>query len=188
MGRHLLVPVLCWAALCAGLPSRLAAGRVALEQDPDDRAAIEALRDSLSGVRDSMGLRRLEAATIDQAKRDRDNPLLHLRLGFIAYRLGELANSKPHYDDAASEFEWASELRPTWPYPWYGLGLAEVAQGEHAMMAIENLRQQFGLDYLSKAANAFARATQADPSFSMATIDLAAAALSQRIRPRLDVA
>src|SRR5439155_300869 len=92
----------------------------------------------------------VEAATIQVAKQQRNDPLIHCRLGFIAYRLGEVANSKAHYDDAAGEFEWAGELRPDWPYAWYGLGLAELAQGEHAVIAIENLRQQLGKDYLSK--------------------------------------
>jgi len=156
-------------------------------QDPADRRVIEGLRDSLGAVTDSTALLRLEARTIDVAKHDRDNPLIHLRLGFVAYRLGELANSKKHYDDAAGEFEWATGLRPDWPYPWYGLGLAELAQGEHSVLAIENLRQQLGKDYLSKAAAAFARAVQADPAFARATIDLATTALTQRIHARLQV-
>src|SRR3989449_67432 len=157
-------------------------------QSPEDRAAVAALRDSLAGVTDSLSLRHLEAATIQVAKQQRDDPLIHCRLGFIAYRLGELTNAKSHYDDAAGEFEWAGELRPDWPYAWYGLGLAELAQGEHAVIAIENLRQQLGKDYLTKAARALARAAQADPSFAQASIDLANTALTQRIQPRLEVA
>src|SRR6266576_2987803 len=93
-------------------------------QAPADRAALERLRDSLGGVGDSLALHRFEQATIARAKLDRDNPLLHLRLGFIAVRLGELSNAKSHFDDAAGEFQWASELQPEWPYPWYGLGTA----------------------------------------------------------------
>ncbi|HXJ31496.1 MAG TPA: hypothetical protein VNG35_12695, partial [Gemmatimonadales bacterium] len=161
---------------------------VARAQAPAERADLERLRDSLATAVDSQSLKRLEAATIEVAKRDRDNPLIHLRLGFIAYRLGEIAKSKPHYDDAAGEFEWASDLKPDWPYPWYGLGLAELAQGENSAIAIENLRQQLGLDYLSKAARAFAHATQVDPSFAFAAVDLVTAALTQRIKPRLEVA
>src|SRR2546425_4503136 len=91
-------------------------------------------------------------------------------------------------DDAAGEFEWAAELRPDWPYPHYGDGLAELALGEHSSMAIENLKQMLGKDYLTKAALAFGRAVQADPSFAQATIDLASTALRQRVQPRLDVA
>jgi len=169
-------------ALSAAVPHRLAA------QSPADRAALEALRDSLTGVRDSIALKRLEAAGIELAKRHRDDSLIHLRLGFLAYRLGEVTGAKGHYDDAAGEFEWAGELAPDWPYPWYGLGLAEFAQGEAASIAIENIREQLGKDYMTKAARAFARAVQADPAFAQPTIDLARTALAQRIQPRLDVA
>src|SRR2546421_12936098 len=56
------------------------------------------------------------------------------------------------------------------------------------MMANEDSRQMLGTDCLSKAAKAFARATVADPSFASAVVDLANTALTQRIRPRLDVA
>src|SRR5258708_22205712 len=45
-----------------------------------------------------------------------------------------------------------------------------------------------GKDYLSKAARAFAHATEVDPSFAFAVVDLANTALTQRIKPRLDVA
>src|SRR5205807_3541973 len=74
------------------------------------------------------------------------------------------------------------------PYACGGLGLAELAQGEHSVIAIENLRQILGKDYLTKAAEAFARSTVADPSFAEASIDLVNAALQQRIQPRLEVA
>jgi GWxTD domain-containing protein len=169
-------------ALAAVAPPTLAA------QAPGDRMALEQLRDSLASVPDSSALKRLEAAGIETAKLRRDDPLIHLRLGFIAYRLGEVSGIKGHYDDAAGEFEWAGELAPAWPYPWYGLGLAELAQGEASSIAIENIREQLGKDYMSKAARAFAHAVQADPAFARPTIDLAHTALSQRIQPRLDVA
>src|SRR6266511_116454 len=160
----------------------------ALAQSPADRATLESLRDSLGLVADSTALHGLEAATIQIAKERRDDPLLHLRLGFIGYRMGEVTKIKSHYDDAAGEFEWAAELRPDWPYPWYGLGLAELAIGEHSSIALVNIRQMLGKDYLSKAAKAFARAAEADPAFASAVVDLATTALTPRIRPRLEVA
>jgi hypothetical protein len=101
--------------MVAGQLALAAAGSLGA-QDLPDRLALERLRDSLAGVADSGALGRLEAATIDVAKQHRDDPLVHLRLGFIAYRLGELAG-KSHFEDAAGEFEWAAELRPAWPTP-----------------------------------------------------------------------
>jgi GWxTD domain-containing protein len=168
-------------AICLAAPTLVAA------QAPAERAELERLRDSLAGVRDSLPLKRLEAAAIEEAKKNRDDPMIHLRLGFIAYRLGEVAG-KSHFDDAAGEFEWCAELRPSWPYPWYGAGLAELAQGEHHIIGVENLRQILRKDYLSKAARAFAKAAEVDPSFADATVDLARTAMAQRIGPRLDLA
>jgi len=178
MSRTLLFLFVLAAGAAPSLPA----------QSPADRASIETLRDSLSTSQDSAGLGRLEAGAIAAARQRRDDPLVHLRLGFIGYRLGEVTGGKSHYDDAAGEFEWAAELRPDWPYPWYGLGLSELALGESSVLAIENLRQMLGKDYLSKAARAFAHATEVDPSFAFAVVDLANTALTQRIKPRLDVA
>ena len=113
-----------------------AAATVAAAQSPDDRAAIERLRDSLESTTDSVALKRLEASTIEVAKVHRDDPLIHLRLGFIAYRLGEIADASSHFDDAAGEFEWASQIKPEWPYPWFGLGRSELAIGAHSAIAV----------------------------------------------------
>lgn len=164
------------------------AGRPAAAQPPAERTAVEALRAELAAVGDSTALLARESAGIARARTDRDDPMVHLELGFVAYRLGEITGARQHYDDAAGEFEWAAELRPEWPYAWYGLGLAELALGEHPALAIENIRQALGKDFLSKAAAAFARAAAVDPSFAQPVIELADAARRQRVRQRLDVA
>src|SRR5688500_15873747 len=70
----------------------------ALAQSPADRASLEALRDSLATVSDTVALSRLEATTIPIARQHRDDPMIHLRLGFIAYHLGEITRTKSHYD------------------------------------------------------------------------------------------
>ena len=160
----------------------------AAAQSPEERAGLERLRDSLESVSDSPSLKAFEAATIEVAKLHRDDPLIHLRLGFIAYRLGEIANASSHYDDAAGEFEWASELKPDWPYPWYGLGRSELAIGAHASIAVENLKQALHLDHLSKAINAYAKAAAADSTFAQPVIELVDVALRQRVRAETDVA
>ncbi len=157
-------------------------------QTPVQRVSVAAFRDSLAAIDDTIALRELESAMIDVARVDRDNALLHVKLGFLAYRLGELTGAKQHLNDAGSEFEWAADLEPEWPYPWYGLGLAELAMGEVSMIALENIRQALGLDYLSRAARAFGMAALADPAFANAIVDLAETAMAQRVRPRLELA
>jgi GWxTD domain-containing protein len=166
----------------------LTATTVAAAQSPGERAGIERLRDSLETSTDSVLLKHLEASTIEVAKVNRDDPLIHIRLGFIAYRLGEIANQSQHYDDAAGEFEWASELKPDWPYPWFGLGRSELAVGAHTSIAAENLKQVLHLDHLSKAIAAYTKAAAADPTFAQPVIELVDVALRQRVRVETDVA
>ena len=168
-------------AAAAG-PSRLAA------QDPAGRARLDSLAASFATVTDSVTLLAMEAARIQVAKENRADPMIHLELGILAYRIGEVTVGTKHYDDAAGEFEWASDLQPDWPTPWYWLGRAELAIGESRFILLENVREVLGLDALSKAARAFARAAAVDPSYSRALVDLATTALRQRIAPRLDVA
>ncbi|MCZ6760941.1 MAG: GWxTD domain-containing protein [Gemmatimonadetes bacterium] len=161
---------------------------LAVAQSPAERSSIETLREELALVEDLAALAERESLTIEVARVDRDNPMIHMELGFMAFRMGEISGEDSRYDDAAGEFEWAAELRPEWPYAWYGVGLAELALGEHDVVAIENLRQALGRDHLSKAARAFARATEADPSFVGAVLELAATARQQGVRARMDVA
>ncbi len=165
----------------------LAAGPAAA-QSPSERASLDSIRTALQAVEDSVSLLQREQDRIAYARQNRDDPLIHLELGFVAYRIGQVTGNRKHYDDAAGEFEWASELRPGWPYPWYWLGQSELALGESGNILTENLRQILGTDELSKAARAFARAAEADPSFGRALVDLGTTALRQRISPRLSVA
>jgi len=176
--RRLLVGALLTA--CAALP--------APAQTPQERAAFDSLRAAFAQLADSTVLLASERGRIEHARQHRGDPLVHMELGFLAFRLGEVTGARKHYDDAASEFEWAAELRADWPYAWYWLGVSELAIGEHPGIVIENIRQWLGLDALSKGVRAFARALEADPSFSSALVDLATTALRQRIAPRLAVA
>src|SRR2546422_3762177 len=118
-------------------------------QSPTERAALDSLRDSLSRATDSIGLKRLEATTIGVAKRNRDDPLIHLRLGLIAYRLGEVAG-KSHFDDAAGGFGWAAPVRPEGAYSWDGGGVPELALREHAVVRPQELPHVLGEGYLSQ--------------------------------------
>lgn len=156
-------------------------------QSSEDRAALEAFRDSLGGTEDSSRLAALEQKLIAVAKTDRNNAMLHLRLGFLSVRMGDLG-SKPRYDDGAGEFEWATELQPTWPWAWYGLGIAEDKVGDSQISIVQGLQAMFGKDHLSRAANAYARSVQADPSFDRGLIDLASTALRQRINIKTTLA
>jgi GWxTD domain-containing protein len=156
-------------------------------QSPEQRVAVQAFRDSLGESSDSAAMVGYERRLIAEAKQDRDNTMLHLRLGFLALRMGDLG-SHSRYDDAASEFQWATELEPTWPWGWYGLGIAEDKVGDSEVSIVSGLQAMFGKDHLSRAANAYARSVQVDPSFVRGLVELASTALRQRINLKIDLA
>ncbi len=169
------------AMLLAAVPAAVRA------QTPEQRAVVEAFRDSIAGTRDTVGLRALEQRLIAQAKADRDNAALHLRLGFLALRLGDLGGPS-HYDDAASEFQWVIDLHPDWPYGWYGMGFAELGLGDSKVSLVAGLQTMFGKDALTRSAAAFARSAEVEPSFVRGLVELANTALRQRVNIRLTTA
>jgi hypothetical protein len=171
----------------------LASPRVLGAQRPSARALLDQFRDSLAQTSDVEALTSFEERLIKVAKQDRDNPLIHLKLGFVALRRGEIqgvshSRKGTPFDDAVVEFDWAAELEPDWPYPWYGLGLAELGLSYLSPTAAENVRQHLGKDHQSNAANAFARASEADPSYVPALTALTEVALAQKIKPKRDLA
>jgi|SRR5690349_4915070 len=156
-------------------------------QSPDQRLALERFRDSLAATSDSNGLLVLEKHLIDSAKADRNNTYLHLKLGFVSLKLGEMGGHS-HYDDAASEFQWAIDLQPTWPYSWYGMGLAEYGVGDSQVSFVTGLKTMLGKDALTRSAVAFAKSAEVDPGFVRGLVDLANTALRQRVNIKLGVA
>ena len=184
MGHRFFAPRrFVWLVASAVL---LAAPRLAA-QSPTERAGLERLRDSLADIRDSVPLLQLEAHMVEVAKANRQDVMQHLRLGFVALRLGELGG-KSHYDDAASEFQWAIDLQPAWPYPWFGMGLAEYGVGDSQVSLVAGIQTMLGKDALTRSALAFARSAAVDPGFVQGLSELAATALRQRVNIKLNVA
>ena len=163
------------------------AARSIQAQAPPDRTQLERFRDSLASTSDSTGLLSLEKRLIDSTKTNRSDGLLHLRLGFLSLRLGEMGGHS-HYDDAASEFQWAIDLQPSWPYAWYGMGLAEYGVGDSQISFVTGLKTMLGKDALTRSAVAFAKSAEVDPSFARGLVDLANTALRQRVNIKLGVA
>lgn len=156
-------------------------------QEPAQRAELQRFRDSLAGTADSVGLLALEKRLIDQAKANRNDPMIHLRLGFLSLRLGDLGGQS-HYEDAASEFQWAIDLQPAWPYGYYGMGFAEYGVGDSQISFVTGIKTMLGKDALTRSAMAFAKSAEVDPAFDQGLVDLANTALRQRVNIKLGVA
>ena len=157
-------------------------------QSPAQRVEIEAFRDSLAPLSDTIPMVILEKRLIARAAHEaRDSAMVHLRLGFLGLRLGDLAD-KQHFVDAASEFQWVVDLQSKWPYGWFGLGLAELGVGDAEFALFRGIQSALGKDALTRSANAFARSAEVDPGFVRGLVELSNTALRQRVNLRLDVA
>jgi GWxTD domain-containing protein len=152
---------------CAGATSLSA-------QSAEQRRALDAFRDSLSAVTDSAALAAQETRLLAEARKSRNDALLHLRLGQLALRQADVGGPS-HYDDAASEFKFGAELAPQWPYAWYGLGLSEYALGS------------LDRDAWARATEAFARAAALEPGFAPRLEELARQALRAHAASRAAV-
>jgi len=154
-------------------------------QTADQRRALDAFRDSLALLTDTLHLRLQESTLLQQARRARRDPSLHLRLGHLSLRQGELGGAS-HFDDAASEYKYASELAPHFPYAWFGLGQAEFALGSRSGGARET-RPAIARDALSRASLAFARAVVLEPGLAPRLEEMARRALRARAPERAEV-
>ena len=179
-GRR-VVPLL-WRILA--LLIVLAPGLVAAQRPPD-RAAMFRLRDSLRSSADTTQLVALESRTIDSARKNRDDPLIHLRLGFLGLRLAELTNGAGHFRDAEGEFEWATGLQPRWPLGWYGLGNAELAAADAYPPAMRGVFAVLGRDVFQAPAHDLARSAIVDSSFVYGVFELGDNALHLGISAHL---
>jgi GWxTD domain-containing protein len=154
-------------------------------QTADQRRALDAFRDSLALLTDTLHLRVQESTLLQQARRARRDPSLHLRLGHLSLRQGELGGAS-HFDDAASEYKYASELAPHFPYAWFGLGQAEFALGSRSGGATDT-RPAIARDALSRASLAFARAVVLEPGLAPRLEEMARRALRARAPERAEV-
>lgn len=160
-------------------------------QSPAQRAQLAGFRDSIAAIGDRELLRAGEAELIRLARANPRDAMLHLKLGFVSMRMGDLASGaerRRHYDDASGEFEWATQEQPSWPWGWYGLGLAELGVGDAEFVLFRGLQTMLGRDALTRSANAFARSVSVDPSFTEALVELGNTALRQRVNIRIGVA
>jgi tetratricopeptide (TPR) repeat protein len=157
--RYPLATALATVLLFAVSPT--AAGQAAA-----DRAALEALRDTLPSIGDVAALDALGTST--------ENPTAGLiREGLILVRRGELGTTREPYDESLRQLERALDARSDWPWAWYALGLTRLAMWSRGFVVKATPYHGQGISYRRAAMDAFARAIKADSAFFPASNALA---------------
>jgi GWxTD domain-containing protein len=159
-----------------------------LAQAPAQRLALRELRDSLARSQDSPALLALERQALEDARARRDDPIPKLRLGFIDLRLAALTADASRYNDAASEFEWTTQLQPEWPMGWLGRGFAELGSVELGSAVARVGQLLLGVDPASRPAHFLALSARVDSTYIDGLMEIASLALRQRSDVQLSTA
>ncbi len=146
-------------------------------QAPAQRVALHLFRDSLRSVSDSAVLLAAEQRGIAAARADRDDAMLHMRLGFLALRLGRVTGSSDHYGDAKTEFDWARQLQSQWPYAWFGAGLASLERVAAEPPFYVTFVALYGADPYGEARHDLVHSAELAPAFPEGLVDVADLAL-----------
>ncbi|HEY4319579.1 MAG TPA: GWxTD domain-containing protein [Gemmatimonadales bacterium] len=157
-------------------------------QSRADRDAVFQFRDSLATATDSVSLLALEARYLDDARKNRDDPLPKFRLGYTGLRLAQVTGAASHFRDAESEFEWITQLQPKWPLGWYALGNAELNEADVFPAGIRGLFATLGHDIFVQPAHDIARSGEVDSLFTIGLTQIGEDALDHNIGSHLDAA
>jgi GWxTD domain-containing protein len=147
-------------------------------QSPAARQTLDHFADSLLIVtpRDTAALRST-VHSLDRSAKTSHDPLIILKAGLAARRLGDLG-ADPGNDDAVRLLRKVTALEPSWPYAWQALGLAESAHGRWRQTSPIELGGRVGVGSLERAADCYRRALVADSSYAPAAVALSELVLS----------
>jgi tetratricopeptide (TPR) repeat protein len=138
-------------------------------QAPAARLQLAALRDSvtqIAGPADAAALASRERAALD---RDKSDALLLTQAGLTQLRVGQLSGDRAPLDQAQALFDEAIYRAPDhWPWPWYGLALADLALDSTDATVKASMHSGAGVYYHDAALHALGKALQADSSFDAA--------------------
>jgi tetratricopeptide (TPR) repeat protein len=135
-------------------------------QAPALRAQLVALRDSVSRIASADDASARAAARHALLQRDQSDAVLLLQAGLVQLRLGQLSPDRAPLDQAQALFDEAIYRAPdTWPWPWYGLALTDLALDSTDAVVKASMHAGAGVYYHDAALHALGKALAADSSF-----------------------
>ncbi|HSC58084.1 MAG TPA: hypothetical protein VLC11_00870, partial [Gemmatimonadales bacterium] len=153
-------------------------------QAPAERATIDSFRTSLeadSNLTRVLGVLARARAAAHTAKKD---AVVRTELGWALLRAGQVFQSKDTLYAAADEFYNAVTRARHWAYPWYGLGMADIALELAHARVVSSVHQPAGAAWIQTAGIAFTNALKQDPAYRPAAVALAKATLDNNFDPR----
>lgn len=134
----------------------------ATAQSAPDRAALRSLQDSLDSLTDGSSL----GGFSTRWRHTDDKAMLRLRRGWLTLAAGRVSGKRGDLDAALMHFDWATQGRPRWPWPWLSRGLAKIALSEGRFIPKEMAGQALGVNFYQGALADLARAFEVDSAFA----------------------
>ncbi|MGB7213283.1 MAG: hypothetical protein WBC97_11740, partial [Gemmatimonadales bacterium] len=172
------------AGVVASVLVAAAASPVLSAQSPVERATIDSFRTTLAADSDLTKVLGILARMRGAAHAAKKDPVVRTELGWALLRAGQVFQSKDTLYAAADEFYHAVELERHWAYPWYGLGMADIALELAHARVIPSVHQPAGARWLQTAGIAFTNALKQDPRYRPAAVALAEATLENNFDPQ----
>lgn len=151
-------------------------------QAPAARLRLNALRDSLTQIATIAQAGDLATTEDGALRHDNSDALLLMQAGLAQLRLGQLSPDRAPLDQAQALFDEAIYRAPDdWPWPWYGLALADLALDSAGVVVKPSMHSGAGMYYRRAGIRALTRSLEGDPGFAPA-----AALLASLIIPEAD--
>jgi GWxTD domain-containing protein len=154
-----------WLQLLLALPVLLAPLALSA-QAPDARLQLSRLRDSVVQIATAEAaatFAKSERTTVDASKTD---AIRLMQAGLAQWRLGQFSTDRAPLDQAQTLFDEAIYRAPDdWPWPWYGLALADLALDSTDAVVKASMHSGAGVYYHDAALHALGQALEADSSF-----------------------
>jgi tetratricopeptide (TPR) repeat protein len=144
-------------------------------QAPSTRLQLAALRDSVVQIASTDAAMDMANTERSALNRDKSDAALLIQAGLAQLRVGQLSGDRAPLDQAQALFDEAVYRAPDdWPWPWYGLALADLALDSANVVVKPSMHQAAGVYYRRAGIMALTHAIEADPAFAPAAGLLAA--------------
>lgn len=135
-------------------------------QAPAARLQLAALRDSMVQIASAEEATAAASAERAGVQRDKSDALRLTQAGLAQLRVGQLSADRSPLDQAQTLFDEAIYRAPdNWPWPWYGLAIADLALDSTDAVVKPSMHSGAGVYYHDAALHALGKALAADSSF-----------------------
>ena len=138
-------------------------------QTPTARLQLAALQDSVVQLSSTDEATALASSERTALNRDKADAFLLIQAALAQLRVGQLSADRAPLDRAQALFDEAVYRAPDdWPWPWYGLALADLALDSVDAVVKPSMHSGAGVYYHDAALHALGKALEADSSFDAA--------------------